>query len=121
MASNVDYALARKATLRDLRRGLVDRSDLCDAHPELLRAARHIGVRSTTSCPICKLGGLAHVRYAYGDRLRHANGRAIMGDNELERLGARHEEFTLYVVEVCASCGWNFLVTSYLLGKRHAG
>ena len=40
---HTDYALARRAVLRDLRRGAVTRLDVCDAHPELLRAARHIG------------------------------------------------------------------------------
>jgi hypothetical protein len=28
------------------------------------------------------------------------------------------EEFTVYVVEVCRTCGWNHLVQSYVLGTR---
>ena len=40
---HVDYALARRAVLRDLRTGKRDRLDVCDAQPELLRAARNIG------------------------------------------------------------------------------
>ena len=43
MRHHVDYALARRAVLRDLRTGKRDRLDVCDAHPELLRAARNIG------------------------------------------------------------------------------
>jgi hypothetical protein len=33
---HTDYALARRALLRDLERGTVTRLDVCDAHPELL-------------------------------------------------------------------------------------
>jgi hypothetical protein len=117
----VDYALARRATLRDVRRGVVDRLDVCDAHPELLRAARHVGERSGMPCPVCKGSDLRYVRYAYGEKLRQANGRLVQSDEELHRLGERHEEFTLYVVEVCLACSWNYLVRSYLLGRRHAG
>src|SRR4051812_33820020 len=39
----IDYALARRAVLRDFHRGRLGRSEVCDAHPELLRAARAIG------------------------------------------------------------------------------
>ena len=41
--SVTDYALARRAVLRDFRRGTLTRLDVCDAHPELLRAAQFIG------------------------------------------------------------------------------
>ena len=36
----VDYTLAKRALLRDFRGGILSRFDVCDAHPELLRAAR---------------------------------------------------------------------------------
>ena len=42
--SVTDYALARRAVLRDFRSGALTRLDVCDAHPELMRAAQNIGV-----------------------------------------------------------------------------
>jgi hypothetical protein len=118
--SHVDYALARRATLRDLRRGAVSDRDVCDAHPELLRAARNLATPTDTDCPVCQAPGLRLVRYAYGERLGPANGRAFVGDDEVSRLAERHEEFRVYVVEVCTECSWNFLVRSWLSGRRHS-
>ena len=48
---HTDYALARRALLRDLERGAVARLDVCDAHPELLRAARHVGEPAPARVP----------------------------------------------------------------------
>jgi hypothetical protein len=116
----IDYALARRATLRDVKLGRVDRVDVCDAHPDLLRAARNLGRETVDTCPVCAAPGLRTVSYVYGDKLREANGRPVASDAELERLGARHDEFRLYVVEVCLACAWNYLVRTFLLGRRHA-
>jgi hypothetical protein len=116
---HTDYALARRAVLRDLQRGMVARLDICDAHPELLRAARHVGERAPHDCPVCSGRHVAFVSYVYGDNLRQANGRCIVHPSELERLGATHEEFARYVVEVCPDCGWNFLTRRELHGRRH--
>ncbi len=46
----VDYTLVKRATLRDLRGGRLSRQEVCDAHPELLRAARNVGDRSVEEC-----------------------------------------------------------------------
>src|SRR3954451_8914742 len=73
--SHVDYALARRAVLRDLRRGAVTRLDVCDAHPELLRAARNVGEPAPHDCPICGSERVRYVSYVYGDTLKQANGR----------------------------------------------
>ena len=35
---------------------------------------------------------------------------------ELEEMAAEYGEFRVYVVEVCQSCGWNHLASSYVLG-----
>ena len=70
-------------------------------------------------CPVCEIPGLRHVRYAYGERLGPANGRAFVGDEEIVKLSERHEEFRVYDVEVCVECRWNFLVRSTLLGSKH--
>jgi len=98
----------------------VARNDVCDAHPELLRAARHVGDPAPDDCPVCDGHHLRYVSYVYGERLREANGRCIVHPRELEKLGETHEEFARYVVEVCPDCGWNFLTRRELHGKRHA-
>jgi hypothetical protein len=118
---HVDYTLARRAVLRDLRSGRLDREDVCDAHPELLRAGRHIGEPVARACPVCAHRSLRLVSYVYGDALARANGRCITSPSELERLGSTHEEFTRYVVEVCLDCHWNHLQRHELHGRRHAG
>jgi hypothetical protein len=116
---HTDYALARRAVLRDLERGRVTRLDVCDAHPELLRAARHLGEPAPAACPVCDARSLRYVSYVYGADLRHANGRAITNEIELARLGAAHDEFARYVVEVCLACSWNHLARRELHGRRH--
>lgn len=117
---HVDYALARRAVLRDLRTGKRERLDVCDAQPELLRAARNLGEPVGADCPVCGSAHLVLVSYVFGDALRRANGRCIDAD-ELARLDAAHEEFARYVVEVCPDCHWNHLQRRELHGRRHAG
>jgi hypothetical protein len=116
---HTDYALARRAVLRELQRGRVARHDVCDAHPELLRAARNVGEPAPGDCPVCGGHDLAHVAYVYGDGLRAANGRCISHAGELAKLGKSHDEFTCYLVEVCPDCRWNHLVRRELHGRRH--
>jgi hypothetical protein len=115
----VDYALVRRAALADLRAGRRDRDEVCDAHPELIRAGRHVGERLDADCPVCGHAGLRLVSYVYGDALRHANGRCIASDQELAKLDATHDEFSRYVVEVCLECHWNHLARHDLHGRRH--
>ncbi len=121
MRRHTDYALARRAVLRDLRRGRLDRLDVCDAQPELVRAARNLGDAPGHNCPVCAGDALRLVSYVYGEQLRQANGRCISHERELARLGAAHEEFVRYVVEVCPDCRWNHLVRRELHGRRHVG
>jgi len=116
---HVDYALARRAALADLRSGRRDRSDLCDAHPELVRAGRHVGEAADEDCPVCGSASLRLVSYVYGDALRQANGRCISYDAELAKLEASHDEFSRYVVEVCTACRWNHLRRHELYGRRY--
>ena len=117
---HVDFALARRAVLRDLQRGRLTRLDVCDAQAELLRAARNAGEPLDDDCPVCAGPDLVLVSYVYGDALRKENGRCI-DDAELTRLARSHEEFWRYVVEVCPDCGWNHLHRRELHGRRHAG
>lgn len=115
---HVDYALARRSVLRDLKAGRRDRTELCDAHPELVRAGRHVGEAADEDCPVCGSASLRLVSYVYGDALRQANGRCITYAGELAKLEATHDEFSRYVVEVCVACRWNHLRRHELYGRR---
>lgn len=114
----VDYTLARRAALAAVRRGTLGTSDVCDAHPELLRAAKNIGEPLEARCPICSHEALKWVRYVYGDELKSNNGRVVYPAEWLAELTAAHDQFTCYVVEVCIDCAWNHLVRSYVAGRR---
>lgn len=105
--------------LRDFRQGNLTRLDVCDAHPELLRAAQHLGSEIDDECPVCKTRDLRLVSYVYGDKLKAANGRCIANAAELARLGRSHDEFACYDVEVCVECGWNHLRRQSLHGRLH--
>ena len=118
--SVTDYALARRAVLRDFRSGALTRLDVCDAHPELMRAAQNIGVDMRDQCPVCGESNLRLVKYVYGDKLKQANGRAISDTAELAKLGASCDEFACYDVEVCLDCRWNHLRRQSLHGRLHA-
>jgi len=113
--SVVDYKLARRATLASVLSGRTTVTDVCDAHPYLLRAAKFHGEPTDTRCPICRKVKLTHVTYVYGDELGRYEGRVKRG-RELDEMAAEYAEFQVYVVEVCQSCGWNHLASSYVLG-----
>ncbi len=111
----VDYALRRRALLAEVYSGRTGVTEVCDASPYLLRAAKFHGRPSTTTCPVCRKELLALVSWVFGDRLGAVSGSARMPE-ELVRLAATHDEFTVHVVEVCRTCSWNHLVQSYVLG-----
>jgi hypothetical protein len=113
--SVVDYGLARRATLASVFAGRTTVTDVCDAHPYLLRAAKFHGEATQDRCPICKKVNLTHVTYVYGDELGQYEGR-VKQARELAEMAAEYGEFRVYVVEVCQSCGWNHLASSYVLG-----
>ena len=114
--ADVDYRLARQTTLDLWCRGDLPRHKLCDAQPMLLRNAVECGTRTEEACPVCIGDQLAYVTYVFGPRLP-AHGRCISTENELARLNARKSRLAAYVVEVCASCGWNHLVRITSLGE----
>jgi hypothetical protein len=113
--SVVDYGLARRATLASVLAGHTTVADVCDAHPYLLRAAKFHGEATNTACPICRRAKLTHVTYVYGDELGQYAGRVKQGP-ELAEMASEYGEFRVYVVEVCQSCAWNHLASSYVLG-----
>ncbi|MGH8904207.1 MAG: DUF5318 family protein [Egibacteraceae bacterium] len=133
MRGFTDYRLARRALVRQVTRGMIRVADVCDAHPELLRAARNVGTPTHRTCPICRLADdradvpldetetLRLVTYVFGDDLRQKSGHIVWTRRELDGLARQYQSFSAYVVECCLVCGWNHLVESYLLGRAHAG
>lgn len=113
----MDYALQRRALLADLYAGRAGVHEVCDAHPYLQRAARYHGEASQTTCPVCRKEKLTHVNYVYGDELKGSSGQA-RSTAELPKMALNYGEFTVYVVEVCRTCGWNHLTMSYQLGAK---
>ena len=115
----VDYALARRSALVDLFSGRLSQTEVCDAHPYLLRAAKHHGQPTTRDCPVCRRRPLTEVTYVYADRLKESSG-AARSPRDLDRLAAEYGPIGVYVVEVCQECNWNHLVTSYRAGATDA-
>ncbi|MGH2758253.1 MAG: DUF5318 family protein [Actinomycetota bacterium] len=115
-SSHVDYSLARRSVLVAFRSGRVSRLDICDAHPDLIRAARSMGEATTLQCPICDTGSLVLVSYVFSDELpKRENGRTWPRDDlaPLLKLG----EVRLYTVEVCPGCSWNHLRSQLTMGR----
>lgn len=114
----IDYRMQRRALLSEISAGRRARQDVCDAHPDLLRAAVHIGSASAEGCPLCAAGALANVTYVFeGKGPRSQAGRAVPRE-ALARYAERHGDLTVYTVEVCTRCHWHHLVESFLLLAR---
>jgi hypothetical protein len=117
----VDYALRRRSLLAEVYSGRTGVSEVCDANPYLLRAAKFHGKQSSAMCPICRKEQLTLVSWVFGDHLGPVSGSARTAE-ELVLLATRYDEFAVHVVEVCRTCSWNHLVKSYVLGNpRPAG
>jgi hypothetical protein len=101
--------------VRDVRRGRVERVDVCDAHPELLRAARNIGKATGEECPICEATRTVQVTYVFGAGLP-AGGRCPATATELNRLRRRPQPVLCYDIEVCPGCAWHHLTRKYPAG-----
>lgn len=101
--------------INQVRLGRLGRDQVCDAHPELIRAARNVGTVTTTRCPICDDADLRLVTYVFGSRLP-SHGRCVSTAAELRALGARSDELTAYVVEACVECRWHHLLRIWPLG-----
>ncbi len=111
----VDYALRRRSLLAEVYSGRTGVSEVCDANPYLLRAAKFHGKSSSVMCPICRKEQLTLVSWVFGDHLGPVSGSARTAE-ELVLLATRYDEFAVHVVEVCRTCSWNHLVKSYVLG-----
>lgn len=108
-AGVVDHRLSRRALINEVKRGRVSRESVCDAHPELIRAARNIGEPTSTVCPICETVNVALVTYVFGHGLpRH--GKCVTDRRDIEKLQRTSHEYAAYVVEACPSCRWHHLL-----------
>ena len=72
----VDYALRRRSLLAEVYSGRTGVSEVCDANPYLLRAAKYHGKPSTVMCPICRKEQLTLVSWVFGDHLGAVSGSA---------------------------------------------
>jgi hypothetical protein len=114
-AGVIDYRLARQAVVSEFRKGRLARHEVCDAHPELRRAAQLASDPTSMPCPICEETNVVLVTYAFGSRLP-PSGRCITAAGELAKLAKRIPRLACYVVEVCPGCSWNHLARTFLLG-----
>ena len=112
----IDYRLARMGVVAEFRKGRIAKHEVCDAHPELKRAAVSASEPTSMECPICEEDNIVLVTYAFGDRLP-SSGRCITAKGELTKLAKGRPRLACYVVEVCPSCSWNHLARTFLLGQ----
>ena len=113
----VEFGLVRHALLAKLAAGVIRHEDVCDAHPELLRAAKNLGRRTGETCPVCRDVELVEVTYVFGSRLP-SGGTCPTSRAELLKLERREEPVQCYAVEVCVSCSFHHLVRKWSAGSR---
>jgi hypothetical protein len=114
---HIDHRLARQHLINEYRRGRLRQDQVCDAHPELIRAATNVGSPTEQPCPICESQELRLVTYVFGPRLP-AHGRCVSTAKELAMLNRRREELNAYVVEACIGCHWHHLRKVLPVGGR---
>ena len=110
--ASVEYRLLRDSVARRVRLGKLAREDVCDAHPELLRAAKHVGRSTGEECPVCEAATTVEVTYVFGAKLP-PGGTCPGTKAELHRLLRREEPVSAYSVEVCTACKFHHLLRRY--------
>jgi hypothetical protein len=110
----IDYRLARRHLISEYKKGRLDRHEVCDAQPELLRAARNVGEPSERKCPICEEHNVVLLTYVFGPRMP-AHGRCVTTKKEVAALPRDGGDLAAYVVEVCPACKWNHLARTFLI------
>ena len=108
-AGEVDHRLARRALINEVKRGRISKEYVCDAHPELIRAAANIGETSSTPCPICERANVALVTYVFGHGLPK-HGKVVLDRKDIEKLQRTAHDYAAYVVEACVECRWHHLL-----------
>ena len=115
VGGQVTYRLARNAIVGEFNKGRLSRLDVCDAHPELVRAAKAVGDPTSEACPICDEAKVVLVSYAFGPGLP-ASGKLVTTSAELGRAGrSATGDVACYVVEVCPVCHWNHLAQTFVV------
>jgi len=110
--ASVEYRLLRDALAKAVRLGKIAKTDACDAHPELVRAATNLGKPTGETCPVCEERGTVEVTYVFGAKLP-AGGTCPTNKTELNRLLRREEPVQAYTVEVCTACRFHHLLKRY--------
>jgi hypothetical protein len=105
----VEFGLVRHALLAKVAAGLLRYEDICDAHPELMRAGE--------TCPVCGDVELVEVTYVFGARLP-AGGTCPTSRADLLKLERREDPVQCYAVEVCVGCSFHHLVRKWAAGGR---
>jgi hypothetical protein len=118
-SGEIDYRLARQHLISEFRKGRLALHEVCDAHPELVRAARECSQPTSEDCPICEVERLVLVSYVFGPRLP-SFGRCITSAKELRSFTRRSGEYACYVVEVCPACHWNHLARTFILNPARS-
>ena len=113
----VDHRFARRALINEYRRGRLRRDQVCDAHPELVRAATNVGEPSSVTCPICDEDKLVLVTYVFGPRLP-SHGRIVTTKAEMRQLNNRSDDLAAYIVECCKTCRWHHLLRMLPVGGK---
>ncbi len=108
-AGIVDHRLARRALINEFKRGRISKDTVCDAHPELIRAARNVGESTDTPCPICAEVNVVLLTYVFGHGLPK-HGKCLTDKREVEKLQRQPHDYAAYVVEACPSCRWHHLL-----------
>lgn len=131
MSSTIDYRLAKRSVVRRLHDGELSTDQVCDAHPELVRASTYVGTRTARVCPVCAMlsdqgaGGandrakVFETTWLYGDGLRQKNGHLVENSLDLADYERRFPSFSAWTVECCINCGWNHLISRRLCGFSH--
>jgi len=113
----VDHRFARRHLINEFRRGRLRKDQVCDAHPELIRAASNVGAPTKVRCPICDEHDLVLVTYVFGPRLP-AFGRVVSTAAQMATLSHSSDDLTAYVVEACTECRWHHLLRVLPIGGR---
>jgi hypothetical protein len=111
----VDHRFVRRSIIDKVRSGQLAPHDVCDAHPDLRRAAIAYGVPSRVRCPICERATTVRVTYVFGPRLPRS-GKCVTKESELRALDVGRTVYSSYVVEVCRECWWHHLLRMVPLG-----
>lgn len=119
LPGEIDYRLARRHLISEFKKGRLAQHEVCDAHPELVRAAREASEPTSMRCPICEDDQIVLVTYVFGPRLP-SHGRCITTKKELQSFAKRPGEFAAYVVEVCPSCSWNHLARTFVVNPARS-